>query len=584
MAWIHLPYVVPLVISGVVAALIGMYAWRRRDTPGGGYFVLLMAVIVWWSLTNAAEYASLDISTKIVWSKLSYLSIVSVGSVWLLFALEYSQRNPWFTRWRGALLWIVPLLLFLTVITNEWHGLIWPTITPASSEPGAMLVYGHGPGVWANAVYSYGSLLLGTVLLIRATLRSPQLYRRQVAVLMVAVVVPWLGNVVYILDLLPLPGLDPTPIAFTVSGAMVAWAIFRFQMLDLVPVARDTVIESIGDGVLVLDAHNRLADINPAACRMIGCDAVQVVGQHADTVLARWPDLVAHYRESPEAQAEIVLDGPPRQWVDLHISPLYDRRRRLTGRLVVLHDITARKEAEGALQQYAAELEARNAELDAFAHTVAHDLKSPLTAVVGFGTLLESRCGTMRPEQMQQHLQALTQAGKKMANIIDELLLLASVRKMEQVQTGPLDMGSVVAEARQRLAGMIVECQAEIIVPEAWPEAIGYAPWVEEVWTNYLSNALQYGGQPPRVELGYDRPAAGNFHVRFWVRDNGLGLTPDMQSRLFAEFSRLDQVQAKGHGLGLSIVRRIVEKLGGQVGVESRVGQGSTFYFTLLRK
>jgi len=124
----------------------------------------------------------------------------------------------------------------------------------------------------------------------------------------------------------------------------------------------------------------------------------------------------------------------------------------------------------------------------------------------------------------------------------------------------------------------------------AWPAALGYGPWIEEVWVNYLSNAIKYGGQPPRMELGADPlpnppPQAGEGKgggmVRFWVRDNGSGITPEDQSRLFAPFTRLDQIRAGGHGLGLSIVRRIVEKLGGQVGVESQVGSGSTFSFTL---
>jgi signal transduction histidine kinase len=129
------------------------------------------------------------------------------------------------------------------------------------------------------------------------------------------------------------------------------------------------------------------------------------------------------------------------------------------------------------------------------------------------------------------------------------------------------------------LAYEIERLQAEIILPVAWPMALGYGPWVEEVWVNYLGNALKYGGRPPRVELGA-RVQPGSM-VRFWVRDNGPALTPEEQARLFTPFMRLDQVSAKGYGLGLSIARRIVEKLGGQVGVESEVGKGSVFSFTL---
>ena len=114
---------------------------------------------------------------------------------------------------------------------------------------------------------------------------------------------------------------------------------------------------------------------------------------------------------------------------------------------------------------------------------------------------------------------------------------------------------------------------------DSWPRALGHAAWVEEVWANYLSNAIKYGGQPPRVMLGAEPQQDGM--VRYWVRDNGPGLAPEDQARLFTPFTRLDQVRVKGHGLGLSIVRRIVEKLGGQVGVESQLGQGSTFFFIL---
>jgi signal transduction histidine kinase len=241
--------------------------------------------------------------------------------------------------------------------------------------------------------------------------------------------------------------------------------------------------------------------------------------------------------------------------------------------------------ANQALQQNIVELEASNAELDAFAHTVAHDLKNPIGALIGFSSLLESRLQNMPAEKAVSTLQRVTAAGYKLARIVDELLLLASVRKMEQVQKGVLDMALIVAEAQERLADMIANTQADIIVPTTWPEALGYAPWVEEVWTNYLSNALKYGGAPPRVELGYSIFEAGGqsstSSIQFWVQDNGPGLTTEQQSRLFTQFTRLHQVRIEGHGLGLSIVQRIVAKLGGAVGVESAVGQGSRFWFAL---
>jgi signal transduction histidine kinase len=235
------------------------------------------------------------------------------------------------------------------------------------------------------------------------------------------------------------------------------------------------------------------------------------------------------------------------------------------------------------LRQYALQLEAHNEELDAFAHTVAHDLKNPLSPLVGYAEVLAMDYAAIIDAEGLSYLRKIVQSGRKMNNIIDELLLLAGARKMD-VDVEPVDMARIVRQAQQRLGFMIKEQQAEIVLPETWPTALGYGPWIEEVWVNYVSNALKYGGQPPHVELGADVGQADDLPhdaVRFWVRDDGPGLSPEEQVRLFTPFTRLDQVRAKGHGLGLSIVRRIVEKLGGQVGVESEVGAGSLFWFTL---
>ncbi len=232
-----------------------------------------------------------------------------------------------------------------------------------------------------------------------------------------------------------------------------------------------------------------------------------------------------------------------------------------------------------ALRRYGMELETRNQDLDSFAHTVAHDLKNPLAFMVGYAEVLEEDASSMPAEAVRRYLRTIAQNGRKMTNIIDELLLLAGVRKIKQVELVPLDMLAVVIDARDRLADLIEAHQAEIILPDTWPTAMGHGPWVEEVWVNYISNAIKDGGRPPRVALGASLQADGA--VRFWVRDNGPGLKPEEQARLFRSFERLDRVRAKGHGLGLSIALRIVEKLGGQVGVESQVGQWSVFSFTL---
>ncbi len=232
--------------------------------------------------------------------------------------------------------------------------------------------------------------------------------------------------------------------------------------------------------------------------------------------------------------------------------------------------------SEQRLRQDAAALQARNEELDAFARTVAHDLKNPLSVIVSASGFLRD-CSDLPAEKLSDLLHRIESTSHEMNRIVDGLLLLSQVRKGEAPRA-PVDMAAVVGNVLDRLNEMIREHDARIVVPERWPGALGYGPWLEEVWTNYVTNALKYGGRPPRLVLGAAVQPDGV--VRFWVHDDGPGVPPEARPRLFVPFTRLE-THGTGHGLGLSIVFQIVDKLGGAVGVESGPGQGSTFYFTL---
>jgi two-component system sensor histidine kinase/response regulator len=230
------------------------------------------------------------------------------------------------------------------------------------------------------------------------------------------------------------------------------------------------------------------------------------------------------------------------------------------------------------LKRTAAELRTRNEELNEFAHTVAHQVRSLLGYMIGYAGYLEmNHAGELRADGSEA-VKMISRSGQKLNSILSELLLLATVRR-DEVQYVRLDMRRIVNDACRRLEFRIEEYGGEFVQPDSWPPALGHGSWIEEVWFNYLSNGLKYGGQPPRLELGASPQADGM--VRFWVKDNGPGIAPEDQPRLFKVHTRLDQVRVRGEGLGLSIVRRIVEKCKGQVGIESESGAGSTFWFTL---
>ena len=350
------------------------------------------------------------------------------------------------------------------------------------------------------------------------------------------------------------------------------------------------LIETSNDAVVVIDDKGLVTIFNPAAERMFVQSREEMIGQPLQKLVP--PEYREKHRRSV---ASYFATGKPDNAIgktidltalrsDGTVFPIalsLSAGRHSDGKFVlgIIRDITARKQAEEALRRYTVELEKRNAELDAFAHTVAHDLKSLLTGIVGYASLLRGRIQSIPQDKVLDMLGRIESGGNRMRNVIDELLLLASVRGMEEVDVQPLDMGKIVDGALERLQHMVADYRAEIVLPQSWPVAVGYGPWVEEIWVNYISNAIKYGGQPPRVEMG--ATLEGDGQIRFWVRDNGVGISAEERERVFLPFERLHKVRTEGHGLGLSIVRRIADRLGGRVGVESQVGQGSTFYFVL---
>ena len=234
----------------------------------------------------------------------------------------------------------------------------------------------------------------------------------------------------------------------------------------------------------------------------------------------------------------------------------------------VLHSIVTRLEKKELID-----------ELDAFAHTVAHDLKSPLTTLTGRLELLGILLETADKATLRHQVEEAVKSSFRLVSIIDELLVLAGVRR-HAVKCVPLDMGAIVAESLDCLDSILRTRKAKVQTPPTWPIAIGHAPWLMHVWVNYISNAVKYGGNPPQIALGADISPRGDF-VRFWVKDDGPGLDKAGRQQMFVPFTRISSMRAKGHGLGLSIVSRIVEKLGGQAGVESEPGQGAQFWFEL---
>jgi diguanylate cyclase (GGDEF)-like protein/PAS domain S-box-containing protein len=351
-------YVLALFLGALVAAAVGVIAWRRTATSMGRSLVVLMASVFVWSLFAALEAAVPATPTKVILSKVEYLGIVSTPVLLFLLALKFSRSGSRPKRGRAAALWIVPAMTFLLAATNEAHGLIWSGFSPSPSTGPRLLLYEHGPFFWAHVGYSYLLLFATTVLLLLAYFRYKGVHRKQAIALLLALPLPWLGNAFYLAGLAGgKTGHDFTPVGFALAGFLLLGAMFRLQLVDIVPVAREMVIESMGESLIILDEAGRVAATNPAARKLIaeagGPDEdvreTDLLGRPAAELFPAWPEMAAGLSSPSASEREIPLrmDGSSRVY-DVHISPLQGYGTHVTGWVAVLYDITRLKEAEAS--------------------------------------------------------------------------------------------------------------------------------------------------------------------------------------------------------------------------------------------
>jgi PAS domain S-box-containing protein len=911
--WDYLPYAFPIAVNALLMAGLAMYIWTRRYRANGlTAFVWFLLSVVWWSLAYTLEILSSGQAAKIAWVRLEYAGIVAVTPLWLQFAVRYEGRATLSTPRRAALLFVIPLATFIMVLTSARHSLFWSAVSLETIGAVPTLGMDYGPWFWVHAVYTYALALAAVFVLVRMAVQRAGLYRLQALLLVVATLIPWLANILYLTGANPFLGLDLTPIGFAIAGVVVIAGAMSLRLLDIVPAGRDAVLESLPDPVFVLDDANRLVDANPAGVHILGRAPGDLIGRPVHEVLPkeiaggagaeegsaeRLTEIalevggqVRHYamrsavlrgaqgyamgrvivlqdvtlrqgletaerdqrvlaevladtaealnstlnldevldrildnigRVVPHEAANIMLieDGLARvvrargyerwvvpeevkglrlrvidvpnfqrmaetgqavifsttsaeaEWVDLasmawvrsyagmpirsagevvgflnldsaspgffrpehaaRLSAFADqvavaiRNARLYGesearnrQLALLNEITrvgagtleaaeliqsiahsvagliggdacyitfwdedaqrVRPAAASGLTgqayhstvpeagetaltaavlslgqplpiedvqdtphlsrhiadqfsarsmlalpliadhrklgaillafnaphrftgeeiawaQQAAELtalalakahayatlEERNRELDTYSHTVAHDLKAPTALVVGYNDLLRDLYASRLPAEALELLDQADFAARRVIQIVDSLLLLAEVRGSE-VPRQPVDMAPVVDAAVKRLSAKIQERGIDVHIGPDLPPVVGYAPWLEEVIANLVSNAVKYIGDnnpAPRVTVCGTRQGEV---ARYEVIDNGLGIAPEDQHRLFQMFTRLHPRAAEGLGLGLSIVQRIITRLRGEVGVQSEPGVETIFWFTL---
>lgn len=331
--------------AGIICLVVAVLVWQmRRGAPGATPLIVLMGALAWWDITYALFWADLPGPTPYFWLDITYLGVTIVPTAVLVFVIQVLRGEKWLKKTLLLALCVEPVLTNLLMWTDPWHNLFFG----GKRDLNTASILNAGPASTANIVYSYALIAAAFILLARGIVKAKGLYRTQYLTIIAGMGLTWISSLVFTLGFNLLPNADNTPFSFTLTGVVFAFALLRLRLMEIVPIARDRLVDNMTDGVLVLDTHNRLVDFNPAAKAAL---PDLRIGEPVSNLLPTGVELQKIYAE--ETRTEITLDRIPPTYLDVHISPLFDSQRQPLGKLIVWRDITELKLMQIELKELA---------------------------------------------------------------------------------------------------------------------------------------------------------------------------------------------------------------------------------------
>ncbi|WP_435358280.1 histidine kinase N-terminal 7TM domain-containing protein [Haloarchaeobius sp. DFWS5] len=555
-------YAAVLCFSALVAAGTGFHVWRDRDRPGADWFVVAVGGVTLWTGSQFVGTLQAGLDGSLLWFKLTYVGAVVVVAALFLFTLSYTGRAHLIDRRLLAVLAVEPVVVVALVFVG--HDLFHPLVT-LDPRIENMLNPRYGVGFYLHLAYSSVLLAVSSALLVETLYRARRVYRGQAFALLVAIFLPWAGS---IYDGFADPTLTLAEPAFAVTVVALWIALFRYDLIELSPIARATVLDALSEGVVVVDARGRVTDVNPAAERLLGVGE-SVVGAQATAAFDTYPELAtaAERGEAPAAAVTVESAGQPRH-LEVETTAFGDAASGPTGRVFLLQDVTARIERER-------ELEHQNDRLDRFAGVVSHDLRNPLNVAQGYTDLVEPHVD----DDGRAFVAQVQSSHDRMERIVENVLTLS--REGHAVTDPvPVDIGILARDAWSHVAtgDATLDVQTDRTVT-------GDRDRLLQVFENLFRNAVEHGSTSTQqagnsVEHGSEAPdisvRVGSLPDGFFVEDDGPGI-PEHERDVVLESGHSG---GGGTGLGLAIVAEAIDAHGWELVVTESDDGGARFEVT----
>jgi signal transduction histidine kinase len=547
-------------IAALIMGYLAWYVWMRREAPGGFYFSLFMGACTLWALFGGIGMTVSGLQAKVLCLQIIFVGAACIPALWLLFALDYSRRTEWLRSPWLRLIWVIPVITIILEWTNPWHGLIWNSLTLTATPFGDVVIRGHGIFGWINVIYTYILILAGSGLIVWSAYRTFEKNSLQSTLLVLGAFLGVIANLVSFLGLGPWKSLDFVPFVFPIMGTIFAWGIFRESLFDLVPVARATLIQSMGHGMLVLDEHGAVTDLNPSAKRILNV-LDEPVARSAEAARARWPQLAFAWLSPAEVSREVRFDGPGGVlWVDAHVSCLYDHNGRYKGRVITLWDITERKAAEELMLK-------SKCRTELYLDLMSHDINNFHTLALGYLEMArDAPDGRYQKSYIDKPITALKRSSQLIGNVMKLQMLDEGYYKTERV-----DLTGTLAEVQKEYEAAVPGRSIRLNLNGTGCCYVQANELLYDVFLNLVNNAVKHAGSSTGIIIDVGRiNDRDNDFYRVAVEDDGPGIPDDAKLAIFDRMTR-GATNAHGMGLGLYLVRSLVESYGGRAFVEDRV-------------
>lgn len=578
------PWALSLLIPAVVSAYLAHESWRTEYGLKGKILSLAMLPIMLWAAAYGFELASTELEVMKFWLKIEYLAIPYVTPFMLLVIFQIVNLDLGIQSRKVSLIFIIPLITMILSLTNDFHHLFYNEVYLQKEGPFPTLKLSFGPWYFVHVTYSYLLVLAGLITLFWKIYYYKSFFLLQRVSMLVAVFSPLISFSVYFLGLMPVKNVDPTPFAFTLSGLALSVSILRYRLLNLAPIARDHIFQSMLDGIIVVDKSNRLIDCNPAGARIFRWNNIPQ-GETLNDIWIHYPELLAFNAQTETCTTEFktLIDAKPYSFI-ITDSDIQNKQGKIVGRMLLFHDNTVRNQLLHQIEASEKDLARLNVEKDKLFTLIAHDLRGPIHSFVALTAMFTDESYNLSREEIIEMSQSMNKSAQSVQGLLENLLEWSKLQKAAVViEKENLNLDEIISQSIRVLNDMFIrkEIKLQVFVDPSIM-VIGDEKMLNSVIRNLVTNALKF--TPRRGSVTISATNLNNGFIQTDVKDTGIGMNQDFVMNLFQIDQSVGRPGTEGEatsGMGLLLCKEFIEKQGGKISVQSEVNKGSTFSFQL---